>query len=91
MFRKNHSYSVDFFAIGVIVYELMMGRRPYVGKNRREIRDQMISKQAYVSRRDLPLTWTVEAANFVNRLLSRKASMRLGFSGVGEVKSHAWL
>jgi serum/glucocorticoid-regulated kinase 2 len=91
MFRKNHDYGVDYFAVGVIAYEFMMGRRPYVGKSRRDIRDAMISKQAYVSRRDLPRDWSLHAANFVNRLLSRKPSMRLGFQGVEEVKQHPWL
>lgn len=44
MCRQNHSYSVDYFAVGVIVYEFMLGKRPYVGRNRREIRDSILSK-----------------------------------------------
>ena len=39
MCRLNHSYSVDHFALGVMVYEFMLGRRPYNGKSRNEIRD----------------------------------------------------
>lgn len=39
MLRKNHGLAADFFAVGVIAYECMLGHRPYVGKNRREIRD----------------------------------------------------
>eukprot|EP00349_Pseudokeronopsis_sp_Brazil_P000446 CAMPEP_0202964988 /NCGR_PEP_ID=MMETSP1396-20130829/9112_1 /ASSEMBLY_ACC=CAM_ASM_000872 /TAXON_ID= /ORGANISM="Pseudokeronopsis sp., Strain Brazil" /LENGTH=83 /DNA_ID=CAMNT_0049687559 /DNA_START=457 /DNA_END=708 /DNA_ORIENTATION=- len=45
MLRQNHSYEVDFFAVGVIGYELMNGRRPYNGKNRKEIRDAIFAKQ----------------------------------------------
>jgi hypothetical protein len=30
---------VDYFALGVIAYEFMMGRRPYLGRSRKEIRD----------------------------------------------------
>jgi serine/threonine protein kinase len=29
---------VDYYALGVIVYELMMGKRPYVGRDRKSIR-----------------------------------------------------
>ena len=36
--KMNHSYPVDFFALGVMGYEFMTGRRPYVGANRKEIR-----------------------------------------------------
>lgn len=35
MCRKNHSYPADYFAVGVMAYEFMLGRRPYVGKNRK--------------------------------------------------------
>ena len=37
--RQNHSFSVDYFALGVIAYELMLRRRPYSGRSRKEIRD----------------------------------------------------
>ena len=37
--RQNHGIAADYFAVGVIVYELMFGRRPYVGKGRKEIRE----------------------------------------------------
>lgn len=34
MCRQNHGVGVDYYALGVIVFECMMGRRPYVGKSR---------------------------------------------------------
>ena len=48
MCRKNHSFAVDYFAAGVMAYEFMFGKRPYLGKNRKEIRDQILSKQAAI-------------------------------------------
>lgn len=45
MCRQNHTVSVDYFAVGVMAYECMYGRRPYVGKSRKEIRDHILSKQ----------------------------------------------
>lgn len=39
MCRQNHGIGVDYFALGVIAYEFMMGRRPYLGRSRKEIRD----------------------------------------------------
>jgi len=44
MCRQSHSFAADYFALGVIGYEFMMGRRPYVGRTRKEIRDMLFSK-----------------------------------------------
>ena len=44
MRRLNHGTAVDYYALGVIAYECMMGHRPYVGRSRREIRDQILLK-----------------------------------------------
>jgi serine/threonine protein kinase len=43
--KQNHTFAVDYYALGVIAYECMMGKRPYSGKTRQEIRDQMFQKQ----------------------------------------------
>ena len=34
MCRWNHTISVDYFALGVMTYEFMLGRRPYNGRTR---------------------------------------------------------
>ena len=39
---KNHTIAVDYFALGVIGYEFMMGVRPYLGKSRKEIKEKMV-------------------------------------------------
>jgi len=91
MCRQNHGVAADYFAVGVIMHELMMCRRPYQGKSRKEIRDQMLAKQARIKAEEVPQNWSLEAADFVNKLLQRKPSNRLGVNGPGEVKSHPWL
>ena len=32
--KQIHTYSVDFYAVGIIAYQLMTGKRPYSGQNR---------------------------------------------------------
>jgi len=46
-----------------------MGKRPYQGKTRQEIRDQMLSKQVQIMMEDIPSGWTPEAACFINQVL----------------------
>jgi serine/threonine protein kinase len=44
MCKNNHGIAADYFAVGVIAWECMFGRRPYQGKSRREIRDAILAK-----------------------------------------------
>jgi serine/threonine protein kinase len=32
--KQNHTQAVDYYALGVIAFECMMGKRPYMGKTR---------------------------------------------------------
>ena len=86
----NHSFPVDFFAIGVIGYEFMKGIRPYIGRNRKEIKEQILAKQAKIKLEDLSKGWSSESADFINKLLIRRPENRLGFKGVFELKEHPW-
>ena len=89
--RQNHTTAADYFALGVIVYEFMLGRRPYVGGSRRDIRDSILSKQVQLKKSDMPNEWSLEALDFTNKLLQRKPQNRLGYGGSQEVKNHSWL
>lgn len=91
MKAQNHTQAVDYFALGVIGYELMLGKRPYGGRGRKEIKEQMMAKQAIIKIEDVPEGWSEEAVDFINKLLIRKPEKRLGFKGANEVKSHSWL
>jgi serine/threonine protein kinase len=60
---------VDYFALGVVTYEFMFGKRPYVGKTRKDIRDAIIADQIHIKKCDIPVGWSMEAADFINKLL----------------------
>ena len=87
---QNHTIAVDYFALGVIGYEFMNGKRPYLGKNRKEIKTKILSTQVQVKKGMIPQGWGVESADFINRLIQRKPANRLGLRGPTEVKEHPW-
>ena len=73
----------------------MLGKRPYYGKNRKEIKEQMLAKQALITEDILPHEWSSESMDFINSLLQRKESKRLGYNGGArgseELMKHLWL
>ena len=88
---QNHSFPVDFFAIGIMGYEFMMGERPYIGKSRKEIKHLVLRKQAKIEEDQIPYGWSYESVDFINKCLKRKFSRRLGYNyGVTELKEHEW-
>ena len=92
LMKKPQNFLVDFFALGVLAFELMMGKRPYAGRTKKEIKDKMITKEIHLKQKDLPKGWKdVNVIDFINRLLKRKPKERLGRGGVKEVMEHPWL
>ena len=86
-----HSFEVDFFAVGIVAYEFMKGKRPYNGKNRKEIKEEMLMKQMGIKEEDIPEGWTKESVDFINKLIIRKKEKRMGYNGIKEVKEHPWI
>ena len=39
----------------------------------------------------MPKNWSIEAADFINKCICRKAADRLGNNGAYELKRHPWL
>ena len=55
--NQPHNFSVDYFALSVILYELSMGERPYQGNNRKEIKDEMFKFEINLNKDDIPFDW----------------------------------
>ncbi|CAD8138029.1 unnamed protein product [Paramecium octaurelia] len=90
MCKQNHGIAVDYFALGVIAYECMFGKRPYRGANANQIRDLLLSKQVQIKQSQLPIGWSLEAGDFINKLIQRKPENRLGANSPSDVKNHRW-
>ena len=92
MNSENHTFTADFFAIGVIGFEFLMGYRPYNGKNRKEIKDKIFSEKVIIKPEQRQKGWSEDVIDFINKLLERDKTLRLGANkGVEELKEHEWL
>ena len=65
---NEYNFSVDYFALGIVTYELITGERPYTGSNKLEIKEKMISKQIQLKKINLPIGWSLESLDFVNKI-----------------------
>ena len=86
----NHNFSIDYYAVGIITFELIFGHRPYIGKNKHEVKQLILTKQAKVDYDDLPEGFSNNIADFINKLIKRKPKNRLGKNNIDEVLNHTW-
>ena len=68
MWKRSHGMAVDYFALGVVAYELMMKVRPYEGSNRKDCQYAVSSKEIQLTRANIPPGWSSEAADFINKV-----------------------
>ena len=88
---KPQNETSDYFSIGIITYELIFGKRPFEGNNKKEIADSILNTRINLNEHSIPKDFSPEVADFINRLLKRKNHQRLGARGIDEIKNHGWL
>ncbi|KAH6767707.1 Protein kinase superfamily protein [Perilla frutescens var. hirtella] len=79
----GHEFAVDWWALGVLAYEMLYGTTPFRGKNRKEtFRKILLAQPEYIGKPD-PLT------DMIGKLLEKDPKLRLGYRrGAAEIKEH---
>ena len=91
LFNMNHDYRCDYYALGIIGYELMCLCRPFSFKSRKEAKEIIAIKQPKITKKNLKEGWSLNFADLINKLILRKPEQRLGKGGIEEIKQHPWL
>ena len=90
--KKTQDFTVDFYSLGVITYELLFKIRPFKAKNKKEFKEFILNNDVCVKKKDIPVFFDKNIGNFINLLLCRKPNKRLGyFGGIKEIFRHPFL
>ena len=83
--KQGHGFTVDYWGLGMVTYEMMTGLPPWYTDDRSKIFKRLLRA---------PLAFPVNTQispplmNFIASLLDRSPHRRLGLKGVNSVKSH---
>ncbi|XP_057872477.2 serine/threonine-protein kinase OXI1 [Cryptomeria japonica] len=81
--RTGHEFAVDWWALGILLYELLYGKTPFKGATRQETFYNIIT-----NRPRLRGTWS-PLKDIIVRLLMKKPCERLGsLNGAQDIKEH---
>ena len=85
--KSGHGKSIDWYLLGLLTYEMLVGIPPYYSTNR-----EQLFRNIQLAPLKLPYTLSSEAKSLIVGLLNRNPLKRLG-SGKGdaeEIKRHPW-
>ena len=82
---NSYTYEVDYWAMGILLHELLTGSPPFTGPNNRIISDRIIK-----SKLKLPYYLSPDAKDLITKLLKKVPAARLGSKegDVQKIKNH---
>uniref|UniRef100_A0A4W4EHR0 non-specific serine/threonine protein kinase n=1 Tax=Electrophorus electricus TaxID=8005 RepID=A0A4W4EHR0_ELEEL len=86
--RQGYGKPVDWWAMGIILYEFLVGCVPFFGDTPEELFGQVVSDEIIWPEGDDALP--VDAQDMITRLLRQSPLERLGTGGAAEVKQHTF-
>uniref|UniRef100_A0A8C1LTS5 non-specific serine/threonine protein kinase n=1 Tax=Cyprinus carpio TaxID=7962 RepID=A0A8C1LTS5_CYPCA len=84
--RQGYGKPVDWWAMGIILYEFLVGCVPFFGDTTEELFGQVVSDEIIWPDGDDALP--VDTQDLITRLLNQNPQDRLGRGGASEVKQH---
>ncbi|XP_023407987.2 microtubule-associated serine/threonine-protein kinase 3 isoform X1 [Loxodonta africana] len=86
IFRQGYGKPVDWWAMGIVLYEFLVGCVPFFGDTPEELFGQVVSDEIMWPEGDEALP--ADAQDLITRLLRQSPLDRLGTGGAHEVKQH---
>jgi serine/threonine protein kinase len=88
---SGHSFTHDWWSLGIIIYEMMVGFPPFYSPDKSKIKTLIKTKPVFFPD---PLKHCISFSeplkDLVNKLLDKDKTKRLGAKGGEEVLEHPW-
>ena len=83
--RRGHDFTADWWSFGVLMYEMLTGRLPFQGEDRKETMNQILKAKL-----GMPQFPSAEAQALLRALFKRNPANRLGSGpdGINDIKKH---
>ncbi len=86
LFGKKQKYYSDFYSLGVICYECINRKKPFIGNKKEELKEQILNNRIHLKSNQY---YSKSLCSFVNCLLKRNPYKRLGYlEGIKELEEH---
>ena len=83
--QAGHDKSVDWWAIGVLIYEMLIGVTPFFNKNKNMLLTKIVnSKVVFPDRKKYKIDYSDEIQDLITRLLDKNKDTRIGSTGGAE-------
>nr|XP_016478233.1 PREDICTED: probable serine/threonine protein kinase IREH1 isoform X1 [Nicotiana tabacum] len=82
----GHGFTADWWSVGVILFELIVGIPPFNAEHPQKIFDNILN--CNIPWPGVPEEMSFEAHDLIDRLLTEDPNQRLGAGGASEVKQH---
>jgi serine/threonine kinase 38 len=86
LIKKGYSQEIDWWSVGVIFYEMLVGYAPFCAQETQEVCFKIINHDKYLQVPD-DVKLSKEALDLMNKMIS-DPNKRLGKNGSEEIKSH---
>lgn len=81
--RVNYGKDVDLWCLGILIFEILVGKPPYTGKN-----DQMVMKSILFTEVQYPEFLSIELRDLLKRLIDLNPNKRMDLN---RIQAHPWL
>jgi serum/glucocorticoid-regulated kinase 2 len=90
--QAGHDRNVDWWALGVLIYEMLIGVTPFYNRNRAVMMSKIQkSKIVFPHKEKYNIEYSDEVKDLICLLLAKKKEKRLGYKdGLKEILKHPW-